>query len=173
MGIDTWKQGWQLRLHDRIKIVGYDDVFTYVVANAGKTIPQMFGELRKKIGIKEGLSLVQFREMYYVDSLQHNQLKQAFAISLIRWMKALLRTGWNHGRDVERRRLQVKSNWEAPVDVGFGVSGVQWMKFQDEVWMSLINRLSGDSAFDDQWCPGDDHDPVIASLIDEHWPISS
>ena len=173
MSFETWKPGWSDRLRDRVRNLGFHDIYNFVEVQPRKPLPYLFGDLRKRLATSEGLALVQFRETFYIDAVQRNKLQHALAMSLIRWMQTTLRTGWNHGKNLRRRHWSVLANWEPPSPLGNGISAKQWYAFREQAWLALLQRLDHDPTIDDQWCPDDDGDPIIAGVISENWPPGS
>ncbi|MEZ6047093.1 MAG: YwqG family protein [Planctomycetaceae bacterium] len=157
----TWAKGWQTRLSETVKSLGYEDVASYVFENSSSTLRQLFNDLQRN---KASVAWPQFIEVYYVDAFVTDRLRIAVLDSFVRTCKMFLRRGWENGNNYQTQQHKLFQDWPlpssfivAPKLFGFAC----WNTFKE-----LVRKRIDDIAPSPDWCPDNRDDPVISKIFE-------
>jgi hypothetical protein len=168
MTVEAWANGWQARFNSIIQKMGYEDTFDFVFSRSGQSFGEMFRAIRESAGTGERsfLAFTHLIELFYVDAEHRGQLRTAVMEALVRSLRQRMRGGWNRGKKVRERRIDVQTNWPIPHLVTYrGWSHDDWRDFQSRV-LAEIEVI--DPA--DDWCPEGANDPTIQEVFRRTWP---
>lgn len=168
MTADSWISDWQERFRSILKNLGYNDAFAFVMSRKGESFGEMFGSLRRAASCEDAkfLALRHLEEAFYIDAENKGKLRDAFMEGLVRSMRQYMPHGWNRGKKLRERRIDVETRWPTPSFVT--ASGWQfddWKTLKELAWkqIELIRPV-------DEWCPSDLNDPIVQNIFSRVWP---
>lgn len=170
MSTSVWSAGWPDRLRSIIGTQGENDVFQFVMLRKGESFGKLLGTIRKTAegdAAKE-ICLQHLIQTFYLDAHAAGQLREAVCESLARSFCQYMPSGWNTGKKIRERRIDVQSRWEFPSVVTHqNWEFEDWQQFRTQVWSDL-EEMNPPA----DWCPADYQDPLLQQLFEKHWPIS-
>lgn len=159
--IDIWAPGWETRVGDRVRRLGYADTLAF--ADAHPRIP--FGQLFRLLCDQtadgdEPIAIAQFQDVFFCDSRRSGKLRHAVAETLLRRIRQHLCRGWNRGAKVKERRAAAFSQWELPTFDRQRITAIT-----DRIWQALMELQPPDD-----WCPVCISDPYLEQAFEVGWP---
>jgi hypothetical protein len=162
MGNDTWAADWEARMRSLVEQKGFHSVFEFVMSQGGESFGEVFEHLRQLAGPLDSrnLAFVQLAEVFYIDASKAGRLRAAVTEALARSLRQFMRSGWNRGKRVRERRIDVLMHWPVPSTVSnYGWDYSDWRDFKKQVFEELES-----SNPPDDWCPASGEDPILCNL---------
>jgi hypothetical protein len=168
MVVEAWASGWQTRFRSIVQRMGYEDVYDFVMSRRRQSFGEMFGAIRKFAPAADNdfLAFAHLKAMFYVDAEQREQLRTAFMEALVRSFCQFMRSGWNRGKKIRQRRIDVRAEWPTP----YLLAQLDWAH---KDWIALKARVLSEIeniSPPDDWCPESSEDPVIQEAFRRVWP---
>ncbi|MBS0266439.1 MAG: hypothetical protein JSS02_31195 [Planctomycetes bacterium] len=160
--MDTaWNYDWRSQIDALVSKLGYDNVRSFVYANPGVPLGQLYKSLIDAAEINSApIAFIQFLEKLFSESKKDNCLRFAVADSLVRSLRKNLRAGWNKGKRIIERRANTRSEWYLPPS-----DYSRYSELANRVWARLT-----ESAPPDDWCPISASDEIIQQVFNTVWP---
>jgi hypothetical protein len=145
-----WTGNWQQRLKEKLTVLGFDTVRSFVMAREGKT----FGELAREL--EPDVAPVQVEMLYLRESLDEGRLVEAAAECLARTVIERFPRGWGTGGRLEYRTAGVMVDWVSDMLLDLEQSEL------DEPSLKAVAAALKDTVQPPTgWLPKNGQDPLI------------
>jgi hypothetical protein len=158
---NPWAIGWESRVLDRVRRMGFADPVAFAAAHPQIPFGQLFRILLENdTDGGETITISQFQELLFEEAKRSGKLRHAIRDTLLRRLRQHLGHGWNRGAKIKERRAAAFSQWELPT-----FDRQRLANITDRIWQALR-----DLEPPDDWCPGCITNPYLEKAFEVGWP---
>lgn len=156
-----WAEGWQQRLRNAARELGYPSFLDFLRAHAGEPYGKVLRVMRAHL--QEMVPMMQLQKLHMIEAIGRGQGREAAKDSLIRSLREHMPRGWNRGKKARENRASARAEWILPC---LGPEDRKHIApLADKVWQQL--KIMNPP---EDWCPLSTSDPILTEAFARGWP---